>query len=153
MKLIMENWRGYLKEQEEALQTLGDLKKAVNGAVLAKRKGQGKSAVKDVATGALLGLIPGGGVAKNIFDVAKAIYKLPDDKATNTGLDFLNVDDEVSAIVSDKVENAFLKALSSELKNYPDDTPLKHANVTTMLSKFISREFNQRTVVTPEEEQ
>ena len=52
MKLIMENWRGYLEEQgEDELRTVGDLRRAVSGAIKAKKTGAGKEAIKDVAVG------------------------------------------------------------------------------------------------------
>ena len=151
MKLIMENWRGYLGEQgEDELRTVGDLRRAVSGAIKAKKTGAGKEAIKDVAVGIVLDAIPGAGTAKSLWDIAKSMYSMPDDKKTNTGLDFLNVDDEVSAIVDDAVENAFLKALDGELKDYSDDTTLEQMNVTKMLTKYIAREFDNRVVALPQ---
>jgi len=150
MKLLFENWRNYLKEQEGELRTVGDLRMAVAGAIKAKKLGSAKGAVKDVAVGMVLDAIPGAGTAKNLWDIAKSMYKMPDDKKTNTGLDFLNVDDEVSAIVDDNVENAFLKTLEKEMEGYPPETPLEDMDITKMLTKYISREFDNRVVDTPE---
>jgi len=151
MKLLMENWRNFLKERadSDAMQTIGDLRNAVRGAIQAKRIGAGKHAVKDMAVGMLLDAVPGAGTAKSLWDVAKSMYSLPDDKKTNTSLDFLNVDDEISAIVDDTIENAFMKVLDGELKKYPDDTSLEKVNVTTMLTKYIAREFQNRVVSEP----
>ena len=146
----MESWRLYLKEQEGELKTVGDLRRAVTGAVKAKRTGVGKDAIKDVAVSVILDTIPGAGTAKSLWDIAKSMYKMPDDKKTNTGLDFLNVDDEISAIVDDNVENAFLKALDGELKEYPDETTLEQMNVTKMLTKYIANEFDNRIVAQPQ---
>tara|TARA_R110002060_G_scaffold51289_1_gene62155 strand:+ start:265 stop:720 length:456 start_codon:yes stop_codon:yes gene_type:complete len=150
MKLLMENWRSYLKEEEGELRTVGDLRRAVAGATKAKQSGRGKDAIKDVAVGMVLDAIPGAGTAKSLWDIAKSMYKMPDDKKTNTGLDFLNVDDEISAIVDDNVENAFLKALGGELKGYPDETELEQMNVTKMLTKYIAGEFDNRVVAEPQ---
>jgi hypothetical protein len=91
-------------------------------------------------------LLPGAGTAKSLFDVVKATYQLPDEKKTDTALDALNVDDQVSAIVDDTVENAFLKALGNELKGIPDEKELSEVNVTTLLQKYIAKEFERRTV-------
>ena len=142
----MTEWRIFLNEQEGQLQTVGDLRRAVQGAIRAKQSGQGKDAVKDVAVGALIDLLPGAGTAKSLFDVVKATYQLPDEKKTDTALDALNVDDQVSAIVDDTVENAFLKALGNELKDIPDEKQLEEVNVTTLLQKYIAKEFEKRTV-------
>ena len=146
MKKLMTEWRIFLNEQEGQLRTVGDLRRAVQGAIRAKQSGQGKDAVKDVAVGALMDLLPGAGTAKSLFDVVKATYQLPDEKKTDTALDALNVDDQVSAIVDDTVENAFLKALGNELKDIPDEKQLEEVNVTTLLQKYIAKEFERRTV-------
>ena len=142
----MKEWRLFLNEQEGQLRTVGDLRRAVQGAIRAKQSGQGKDAVKDVAVGALIALLPGAGTAKSLFDVVRATYQLPDEKKTDTALDALNVDDQVSAIVDDTVENAFLKALGNELKDIPDEKELSEVNVTTLLQKYIAKEFEKRTV-------
>ena len=146
MKKLMTEWRTFLIEQEGQLRTVGDLRRAVQGAIRAKQSGQGKDAVKDVAVGALIDLLPGAGTAKSLFDVVKATYQLPDQKKTDTALDALNVDDQVSAIVDDTVENAFLKALGNELKDIPDEKQLEEVDVTTLLQKYIAKEFERRTV-------
>jgi len=146
MRKLLTEWRHFLKEQEGQLRTVGDLRRAVQGAIRAKQSGQGKDAVKDVAVGALIDLLPGAGTAKSLFDVVRATYQLPDDKKTDTALDALNVDDQVSAIVDDTVENAFLKALGNELKDIPDEKQLEEVNVTTLLQKYIAKEFEKRTV-------
>ena len=146
MKKLMTEWKQFIKEQEGQIRTVGDLRRAVQGAVTAKRQGQGKDAVKDLAVGALIDMLPGAGTAKSLFDIVKATYQLPDDKKSNTALDVLNVDDQVSAIVDDTVENAFLKALGNELKDIPDEKSLEEVNVTTLLQKYIAKEFERRTV-------
>lgn len=153
MKLIMENWRGYLDEEEQVqFNTMGDLRKAVDQAVLARRKGQAAVGAKNIGTAALLDLVPGAATAKSVFDVVKSIVALPDSTRSKTSLDILNVDDKVSAIVDDDIENAFLSALEKELKAYPDDTPLQNLDMTKLLGKYIAREYEKRTVVAPKKE-
>ena len=146
MKKLMTEWRQFVNEQESQLNTIGDLKRALGLAIQAKRDGQGKGALKDFAVGALLDAIPGAGTAKGIFDLVRSTYKMPDEKKTNTALDFLNVDDEVSAIVDDTIENAFLKVLGQELEGESDERRLEDLDVTTLLQKYIAREFEKRTI-------
>ena len=141
----MTEWRQFVNEQESQLQTLGQLRAAINKAILAKKTGQGKAAAKDFAVGVVLDAIPGAGTVKGLFDIVKATYQMPDDKKTNTALDFLNVDDEVSAIVDDTIENAFLKVVGKEFEGEPDERELKDLEVTTLLQRYIAREFEQRT--------
>ena len=141
-----------LEEQEQSpLNTVGDLRKALSKAIGAKRMGKAKDAAIDIAIGAIFDLVPGAGTAKSVFDIAKSIYSLPDDKKTNTALDYLNVDDDVSKIVDDGIENAFLKVLANELKKFKDDVPLQNLNMTKMLNNYIMRQYNKRKVDSPEE--
>ena len=143
-----------LEEQEQSpLNTVGDLRKALSKAIGAKRMGKAKDAAKDIAVGAIFGLVPGAGTAKSVFDIAKSIYSLPDDKKTDTALDYLNVDDDVSKIVDDGIENAFLKVLTNELKKFKDDVPLENLNMTKMLNNYIMRQYNKRKVDSPEDKQ
>ena len=130
------------------LKTVGDLRKAVKVALTAKRKGQGKEALKDLAkssvTGALLG------AADSLKDLILQTYKLPDDKSTGTGLDALNIDDEISAIIDDQVENRFLNWLVKSLEGQEDEVPLQKLNMDRLLQKFLMQQFNRRTIKSPE---
>ena len=154
MKLIMESWRKNITEQDprdaSEIQTIGQLKQAIKAAILAKRKGNVSDEMKKVGAGVIIDLIPGGSTIKNIFDLVKGTYSMPDDKRTNTGLDNLNVDDQVSAIVDDRIENQFLKDISAWAASQPDDTMLSNFNITKRLQKFIADKYGQRTVTTPE---
>lgn len=143
MKLIMESWRNnYLTEQVvEPIETYGDLRTQLNTAIKSKKK----EAMKGFGIGLVLDAL-GGAVFKDTATFIKTMYNLPDDKKTNTVLDvFLNVDDDVSAIVDDNIENAFLQDFLKIIQDKPDDEKIKE-NVTQMLQKYISDKFNKRTV-------
>ena len=111
------------------LKTVGDLRKAVEIAKLAKRDRQGKEALKDLA---------------------KSTYKLSDDKSTGTGLDALNIDDEISAIIDNQVENRFINWLVKSMEGQDDSTPLQKLNMDRLLQRFLMQQFNQRTIKSPE---
>jgi len=149
--------REILKEAPEAssIETVGDLKKLIKYAQSAKRAELGKEAAKDWAKDSFfdetLGKIPGVATAKNAAEALQSMYRLPDESRTGTALDYLDVDDDVSAIVDDPIENAFLKAFAKGLESKPDDKPLSDLNVTRLLNKYIEREFNSRKVVGFEE--
>jgi len=130
------------------LQTVGDLKKIVTRAIKAKRSGNTKDAAWGVLKGLALGQL---GAIKDLGDLAAAAYSLPDDKQLGPGLSALNVDDEVSAIVDDNLENSFLKTLDRELSSggIPDETPLQKLDMTKMLSSFIAKRHDKRTVTVP----
>ena len=145
MKLIMENWRREVLN-EASLNTYGDLKQALRGALKFKKGEVQKDALKDTGAGALMDLIPGAATAKNIFDLGKTLYSLPDEKRSNTGLDYLNVDDEISAVVDDRVENQFIQKYLKSLENIDDMTPLASTNITKLLTNFIEKEYDSTKV-------
>ena len=146
MKDLMENWRGYLAEQK-GIETFEDLKKLLR-TIEAKRKGGviGKKAL-DIG----LSLIPGVGPAKELYDSAKDIkdflqdlYSADDSFKTQTNLDALNIDDNVSKIVDDQVEAAFLKVLPNLIADKTG--PIGDYNITKELQAFLASKFDKTTV-------
>jgi len=165
MKLILERWDKYqLAEQLPAtvpaqpattttrptgVTTFGQLKKVLIGIEL-KRKGK---LVGEKAAEYFIGLIPGGSAAFNIvkdakdaFEFVKSMYTADDNFKSQTGLDSLNVDDNVSKIVDDNVEAAFLKALLQDIDNRNDAEPLGDWTATTAMQDYLARTFDRNTV-------
>jgi hypothetical protein len=149
-KLLREYVKEILKEDTSGIQNVGDLKKLIKQAKSKKRQEKGKEEIKGAITDAIVdeitGKIPGLAAAKSMFGALKNMYSLDDEARTGTALDYLDVDDDVSAIVDDPIENKFLKAVAKEIETMPDETPLENLDMTKLLSKFIQSEFNQRTV-------
>ena len=174
-KLIMENWRHYTKEdkvnevfglssQEKidkamaelpavdrpGIKTVGDFKKFLK---LQKAKEIGGAVGKE-AIGLIASMVPGGAAAfdyltkaKDVAGFLQNIYKAEDDVNTGTGLDALNVDDNVSAIVDNPIENNFIRFLVKDLlANAPDDEPLENYNATELLQQYIAGKFDDVTV-------
>ena len=153
MKIIMENWRSNLNEQVE-VQTVGQLVRLLNLAIQSKREkialGTGTKEVVDT----FLGLIPGLGAVKSVGDLLKKVYSMPDEKKTQTALDYLNVDDQISAIVDDRVENAFLKYMLdrfSKAATAAPNLPLSDFDMTKEINNFLDKTYHGRTVNTPED--
>ena len=142
MKLIMENWRKYLVEEvEEPIKTYGQLRSQLETAIKSKKK----QALKGFGIGLVFDAL-GGQVFKDTATFIKTMYKLPDNKKTNTVLDvFLNVDDDVSAIVDDNLENAFLQDFMDTIKRKNDDEVID-SSVTQELQKWIASKYNTNTV-------
>jgi hypothetical protein len=125
------------------LNTYGDLKKAIR-AISLKQKGE---KIGNVAVDTILGAIPGIGAAKTTFDFVRAAFSKPDTKKTNTWLDKLDIDDEMSSIVDDTVENGFLKALSQTIDSESDDTPLESDfNMNAKMVDYLKRTYGGRTI-------
>ena len=146
MKLIMENWRKSVLTEQERITTVGELRNSISQALKVKKGEVQKDALKDFGAGLIIDLIPGGASLKSAFDLAKTLYTLPDEKRTNTGLDYLNVNDEVSAVVDDRVETRFLNDMLNVLKNMDDTAALEDLDMTKRLSNYISSEYDNTKV-------
>lgn len=129
------------------LNTYGDLKSLLKALVANQKTGSIVSKGKEVAVDTVLSFIPGAGAAKSFFDLVKAAYKKPDTKKTNTWLDKLDIDDDVSAIVDDAVENGFIENLTKTIEAEPDDKELESDfNMNKKLQDYLSDTYNKRTV-------
>lgn len=153
MKLIMENWRRFFKGSDtnapaDEIQTVGDLKKFIRAIRSAKAgKEIGKKALE-----AFVDAIPILGDIKAVLDAAKdsgevikKLYGMGDEVETNTNLDKLNVDDQVSKIVDDPIEVAFLNYLLKDRFN-DDNESLENFDATAELQKFLASNFQGTTV-------
>jgi len=125
------------------LNTYGDLKKVIK-AISLKQKGE---KIGNIALGTLMGLIPGAEAAKTTFDFIKAAFSKPDAKKTGTWLDKLDVDDQMSAIVDDTVENGFMKAMAATIERESDDKPLEQDfNMNAKMVDYLKKTYAGRTV-------
>ena len=125
------------------LNTYGDLKKAIKTIQL-KQKGE---KIGNVAIDVVLNNIPGLGAARSTFDFIKAAFSKPDTKKTKTWLDKIDVDDEVSAIVDDTVENNFLKTMAQMFDSEQDDKPLEQDfNMNQKIVDYLEDKYEGRTV-------
>ena len=125
------------------LNTYGDLKKVIK-AISLKQKGE---KVGDVALGTLIGFIPGAEAAKTTFDFIRAAISKPDTKKTKTWLDKLDIDDEMSAIVDDTVENGFMQMMSKTIESKPDTQQLEpDFNMNAKMVEYLKNKYEGRTV-------
>ena len=146
MKLIMENWDRFLL-QEAPLETVGDLKKMIR---THRAVETGKEIGKKAAEMAIE-QIPG---VNNVFAIWKGakeakemvakLYGSDDALKSNTGLDKLNVDDDVSKIVDDPIEVAFINDLLKTIDGMDDLAPIPDVN--DELQKYLAKKFNQKQV-------
>jgi hypothetical protein len=125
------------------LNTYGDLKKVIK-AISLKQKGE---KIGDVALGTIIGFIPGAEAAKTTFDFIKAAISKPDTKKTKTWLDKLDIDDEMSAIVDDTVENGFMKAIAATIERESDSKPLEpDFNMNAKMVNYLKQQYQGRTI-------
>ena len=125
------------------METYGELKQAIK-AISLKQKG---TKIGNVAVDVALNVIPGIGAANTTFDFIKAAFFTPDNKKTNSWLDKLDIDDEMSAIVDDTVENGFLEMVAKTIESERDDAPLEQDfNMNQKMVDYLKKEYGGRTV-------
>ena len=154
-KLLLQEFWGKAKwekaleamEAQDNIETVGDLMNLLQLVKNAKTDEQGAQALQDLGVGMIIDLIPAGGSITSIADLLTGTYNMPDEKRTGTGLDYLDVDDEVAAIVDDPVENKFLADLIDRFEGIPPETSLEKLKMTDELAKYLKKEFDARTVV------
>jgi hypothetical protein len=147
MKLIMERWDKFKLQEKAEIKTVGQFKNFLKAhRAAAAGKEVGKQAIDSI-----LGALPGVGTMYNVFKGTKTavsalnkIYGADDKLRSNTGLDNLNVDDNISKIVDDPIEVKFLNYFSILINDMGDDEPLP--NATAELQAFIADNFNNNTV-------
>ncbi len=132
------------------VKTIGDLKALLHKALKLKAKkqatkGVGK-AVGDAVADEILGKIPGLAAAKTFAAGLAAAYNMPDKARTGSALDYLDVDDEISKIVDDRVENDFVKNAAKLFDGQPDDTPIADVNMNAGLAAYLSKFYKGRSV-------
>lgn len=125
------------------LETYGDLKKVIK-AISLKQKGE---KIGNVALGTLLGFIPGAEAAKTTYDFIKAAISKPDDKKTKTWLDKLDIDDNMSKIIDDTIENGFMQLMAKTIEGESNDKPLEQDfNMNQKLVDYLKNNYQGRTV-------
>jgi len=145
MGLIMESWRKQTLNEE--LNTVGDLRKTIRDyRAMEAGKEVGKKAV-DVTleqiplVNNLYSIWKG---AKDAKDMLGRLYGAEDDTKSNTGMDKLNIDDNVSKIVDDKIEQAFINDLLKGIEQMDDNDPIPDVN--QKLQDYLKNKFNQHSV-------
>ena len=100
------------QQQQIDLRTYGDLNKLFQAITKKQRKtkiinstGKAAGTGAKIAIDLLLRNIPGVSAAMTTAQIAWGLFNKPDSKRTNTWLDKLDINDDVSAIVDNKVQN------------------------------------------------
>ncbi len=133
--------------QQLGLETYGDLKTLINYIRLGKKGSKLLIQGKEFLIDQILGAIPGAGNAKSAFNFAKAMFKKPDTVKTKTWLDRLDIDDNMSKIVDDTVEDGFLQFFVKSLETTPDTAPLRQDfNMNTEMEEYLKKLYGERFV-------
>ena len=137
----------HLKGQGGDIQTWGDLQ------ALLKCGSEYQNKKQVLAT--LASFVPGVAAAMSVIQKSSEIsdliigaYQTPDGERPEGALGKLDIDDEVSDIIDDEIEKAFIEFLIQEIsdtKNLEQDIDADW-DITTALKSFLAKEKNNRTI-------
>jgi hypothetical protein len=130
------------------LKTYGDLKKLIQG-ISRQQKGEKiLSKGKEISLDILIGWIPYASAAKNTYGFMQAAMSKPDgNKKTDTWLDKLDIDDDMSKIVDDTVENGFMQIMAKTIEGESDTKPLEQDfNMNAKMVDYLKTHYGGRTV-------
>ena len=139
VRLVLEN------EQQKEIKTFGELKVALNKLVSSKDKGGKIAAAKEFGIDMVSDAI-GLGTAKSVFELVKGFTKMPDAKRPQSFLGNFDIDDYVSKIVDNDIEDEFVKYLVKKINATDDNKPLKGFNMTTELNNYLVQNYKGRHV-------
>jgi hypothetical protein len=129
------------------LETYGNLKLLIN-VILKTQKGElVGSKIAGAGLDVALGLVPGLSSVKSLGGIISTMYNAPDTKKTNTWLDKLNIDDDLSRIVDDRVESGFLQDLIKEISGRADTDKLEpNFDINAKMNEYLQKIYNQRAI-------
>lgn len=136
-----------LKKKIESLNsdsTYGELKTLLNALTVSRKTKKGVNTAKN-----LIGIIPGLDTAdkiSNVYSLVKGLYNLKDENRPDNFLANFDIDDEISQIVDNDLEDEFIKELVKRIENISDSKKIGDFNMTEQLRGFLARKFDNRTV-------
>jgi hypothetical protein len=95
---------------------------------------------------ALLGFTPLGG-SLDVVDLITSLYKVKDEDRPDNFLANFDIDDEVSQIVDNDLEEDFVKELVKRIQDLPDSQKIGNFDMTEQLRGYLARRFNNRTII------
>ena len=147
----MTEWRTFmgrqvLSEQQESLDTVGDLMSVLAKISTSKKLGFAKDLGLDVAADAAN--VATFGVGRVLAVLWKKTQENPGAIASqNPTFQRLMIDPFVSRVVDDEIEEAFLDELAKEFEGKDPEDRLDDYNMTDLLAKYIAKDYDN-TVVT-----
>ena len=147
---VKEALRNQINESKSEPETYGDLKKLLNAVVLSrgnKTKAKKEIVKSGLETGfdvALDFLVPYGGAAKSVGGLIKKLVSMKDDVRPDSFLGDLDIDDQISLIVDNDLEDKFVEYVTNKINEKPDDEKLKGFTMTSELNNFLKRNFKGR---------
>lgn len=136
-----------LKKKIESLSkdsSYGELKTVLNAITASNKTKKGLEVGKN-----LVGLIPGLDTGDKIatgYDLIKSLCNIKDGDRPKNFLANFDLDDDISQIVDNDLEDDFIKELSARIETISDSKKIGSFNMTDQIRGYLARRFNNRTV-------
>jgi hypothetical protein len=150
MKKIMNEWRTFrerqiLSEEQDQLETVGDLMNILANISRDKKLGFAKELGLDIAVDAAN--IATFGVGRVLATLWKKTQQNPNAIASqNPTFQRLMIDPFVSRVVDDEIEEAFLDELAKEFEGKDPEDRLENYDMTGLLAKYIAKDYDNTVV-------
>ena len=142
---MLKEWKHFLNEEKsedtkDKIVTVGDLKKFLDPKN--KIKDKAKSALKDTMLDIGIDLVPGGSVAKSLFNFYKSVSNVDDSKKEKLGpLKGLDFDDDFLEFID---EDVIKKLLIDMVLKFDDDKKLSEIDINSILINTIQQQHNTK---------
>ena len=141
---LLKEWKVFLNEDKSKktnkIETVGDLKTLLDPKN--KIKSKAKDALKDTLLDIGVDLLPGGTVAKSLFNFYKSVSSVDDNKKEKLGpLKGLDFDDDFLKIID---ENIIIKLIEDMTLKFDDDKKLRDIDINNILINTIKSNHNTK---------
>ena len=142
---LLKEWKHFLNEDKSEdtkgkIETVGDLKKILDPKN--KIKDKAKGALKDTLLDIGIDLVPGGSVAKSLFNFYKSVSNVDDSNKEKLGpLKGLDFDDDFLDFID---EDIIKKLLSDMVLKFDDDKKLSEIDVNNILINTIQQNHSTK---------
>lgn len=126
-------------------ETFGDLKKILNAIVLSQgNKEKAKKELTKAGIDMAIDFIPYGSALKSVGGLIKKLMSTNDESRPNNFLGNLDIDDQISLIVDNDLEEKFVEYVTKKINEKPDDEKLRGFTMTSELNNFLKKNFKGR---------
>ena len=141
---LLKEWKVFLNEDKSKktnkIETVGDLKNLLDPNN--KIKSKAKDTLKDMLLDIGVDLLPGGTVAKSLFNFYKSVSSIDDNKKEKLGpLKGLDFDDDFLKFID---ENIIIKLIEDMTLKFGNDKKLRDIDINNILINTIKSNHNTK---------
>jgi len=145
IKEVLGNQINESRSAKTEPETFGDLKKILNAIVLSQgNKEKAKKELTKAGIDMAIDFIPYGSALKSVGGLIKKLMSTNDESRPNNFLGNLDIDDQISLIVDNDLEEKFVEYVTKKINEKSDDEKLRGFTMTSELNNFLKKNFKGR---------